>query len=130
MRSMFLAACIIGLGGAAAADTALGVWQTGPDKKGQVAHVEVSRCDGALCGEIIRTYDDEGRRITTPNLGKRVFWNMTPAGGNTYEGRAWVPAHDREYAAVMELEDDSLTVSGCLGPFCQSQQWERVSSAD
>jgi uncharacterized protein (DUF2147 family) len=130
MRLFLLIATITGLGSAASSEEALGVWQTGPDKKGQVAHVEVTRCDEALCGKIIRTYDDEGRKISSPNLGKRVFWDMTTTGGNVYKGRAWVPAHDREYAAKMALDENRLEVSGCLGPVCESQEWVRVSSAD
>ena len=117
---------VAGLGTAISAEPALGTWQTQADKKGQIAHVEVTRCDGALCGDIVRTYDSEGNRITTENVGKRVFWNVTPTGEREYRGRAWVPAHDREYAAKMELEDDRLKVSGCLGPICQSQLWARV----
>lgn len=117
---------VAGLGTAISAEPALGTWQTQADKKGQIAHVEVTRCDGALCGDIVRTYDSEGNRITTENVGKRVFWNVTPTGEQEYRGRAWVPAHDREYAAKMELQDDRLKVSGCLGPVCQSQLWARV----
>lgn len=115
------------LGTAISAEPALGTWQTEADKKGQIAHVEVTRCDAALCGEIVRTYDSEGERITTENVGKRVFWDVKPTGDGEYRGRAWVPAHDREYSAKMDLEgDDRLKVSGCLGPLCQSQLWARV----
>lgn len=129
MRSIHVlavTAMVAGLGTAISAEPALGTWQTQADKKGQIAHVEVTRCDGALCGDIVRTYDSEGNRITTENVGKRVFWNVTPDGDQEYRGRAWVPAHDREYAAKMELNDDRLKVSGCLGPVCQSQVWARV----
>ncbi|MGI3210357.1 DUF2147 domain-containing protein [Roseovarius tibetensis] len=130
MRSMFLTA-LMGIfttfGTVVSAEPALGTWQTEADKKGQVAHVEVTRCDKALCGEIVRTYDSEGQRITTENVGKRVFWDVTPTGDGEYRGRAWVPAHDREYAARMDLKGkDRLKVSGCVGPLCQSQMWARV----
>ena len=117
---------LVGLATLAGADSALGTWQTAPDRKGQIAHVKVTRCDQALCGKIVRAYDSEGQRITTENVGKRVFWNMTRTGEGNYQGRAWVPAHDREYAAKMKLNDDRLKVSGCLGPICQSQLWARV----
>jgi uncharacterized protein (DUF2147 family) len=116
----------IGLGTFASADSALGTWQTQPDKKGQIAHVKVTECDAALCGQIVRAYDSNGNRITTKNVGKRVFWDMTRTGDGNYRGRAWVPAHDREYAAKMKLQQNRLKVSGCLGPICQSQLWARV----
>jgi len=124
--ALALTGMVAGLGTAISAEPALGTWQTQADKKGQIAHVEVTRCDQSLCGKIVRTYDSGGQRITTENVGKRVFWGMTRKGEGNYQGRAWVPAHDREYAAKMELNDDRLKVSGCLGPICQSQLWARV----
>lgn len=125
---------VLAIGGMAAffgtgisAEPALGTWQTEADKKGQIAHVEVTRCDAALCGKIVRTYNSEGERITTENVGKRVFWDVKPTGDGEYRGRAWVPAHDREYSAKMDLaSEDRLKVSGCLGPLCRSQLWARV----
>ncbi|MDZ7709150.1 MAG: DUF2147 domain-containing protein [Roseovarius sp.] len=123
---MLMTVFITGLGTVVSAASVLGTWQTGPDKKGQVAHVEARPCGEAVCGWIVRSYDAEGKPITTANIGKRVFWNMTPVGDGEYRGRAWVPAHDREYAARMALEGRQLTVSGCVGPFCQSQVWSRV----
>lgn len=130
MRYLALA-LVTGLTGTGAtAQPVLGTWLTPPDRKGQVAHVRVSRCDAALCGKIVRAFDSAGNPITTPNVGKRVFWNMTPSGPQTYEGRAWVPAHDRQYDARLNLNEDRLKVSGCLGPFCQGQVWTRIASAD
>ena len=123
--SVLVAACV--LGGSAMADPALGTWLTEPDKKGQVAHVRVYECAKALCGQIVRTFNAAGQEIAHPNTGKRVFWNMIPEGGGEYEGRAFVPAHNREYAAEMQLAGNRLTVRGCLGPVCMSQLWKRVN---
>lgn len=117
----------LGLGAtAAAADRATGTWLTGADKKGQVAHVDVYTCGQALCGKIVRAYDSQGNQITTKNVGKRVFWDMTPEGDNTYEGRAFVPAHNRNYDAKIRVSGGQMKVKGCLGPVCQSQTWSRV----
>ena len=52
---------VTGLGTTISAEQALGTWQTQADKKGQIAHVKVTRCDEALCGDIVRTYDSEGK---------------------------------------------------------------------
>ena len=114
------------LAGAAAADPAKGVWLTEADKKGQVAHVQVYSCGASLCGKIIKAFDSSGKQITTPNVGKRVFWDMASVGGGKYEGRAFVPAHNKEYAGVMNLKGNQLKVGGCLGPVCMSQKWKRV----
>lgn len=115
-----------GLAAPASADPALGLWLTEADKKGQVAHVSVTECGAALCGKIVKAFNPSGEQITTPNVGKRVFWNMTPVGGGKYEGRAFVPAHDREYAGQMTLNGNRLNVGGCLGPICMSQDWTKV----
>ncbi len=112
--------------GPAIANPPLGLWLTEPDKKGQVAHVEVTRCDAALCGEIVRTLDPQGQPIAHPNIGKRVFWDMKATGEGTYQGRAYVPAHDREYRGRLTHEGDRLEVGGCVGPICMSQEWSRV----
>ena len=108
------------------ADPALGVWLTEADRKCQVAHVDVHKCGQTLCGRIIKAFDASGQPVTTPNVGKRVFWNMRPVAAGRYEGRAWVPAHGREYDAEMQLNGNRMLVRGCLGPVCQSQKWARV----
>lgn len=115
-----------GLAAPASADPALGLWLTEADKKGQVAHVSVTECGAALCGKIVKAFNPSGEQITTPNVGKRVFWDMIPVGGGKYEGRAFVPAHDREYAGQMTLNGNRLNVGGCLGPICMSQDWTKV----
>lgn len=111
---------------AAHADPSTGLWLTEPDRKGQVAHVDVHKCGTALCGKVLRAFDPSGQQVITRSVGKLVFWNMTAVGGGKYEGRAWVPAHNREYDAAMKLKGHKLKVMGCLGPVCQSQTWTRV----
>lgn len=81
----------LGLGSAAAlADSPEGTWLTGPDRKGNVAHVEARPCGGAYCGKIVRAFNGAGQPITSPNLGRQVFWDMRPAGAGAYAGRAYV----------------------------------------
>jgi uncharacterized protein (DUF2147 family) len=110
------------------ADSPVGVWATPPDKKGVTAHIHAHPCGAATCGVIARTFDRTGREIQTPNLGRQVFWDMTPKGQGVYEGRAFVPAHNRTYDGVMKLSGNRMKVGGCLGPVCLSQVWERVNS--
>ncbi|MEL7166491.1 MAG: DUF2147 domain-containing protein [Pseudomonadota bacterium] len=107
------------------AESPAGTWLTEADKKGQVAHVEARACGSAWCGTIVRVYDASGAQVNAPTVGKRVFWDMT-GGGNLYKGRAYVPAHNRSYAARMEMQGDRMRVSGCAGPLCLSQMWRRV----
>ncbi|MEM8577056.1 MAG: DUF2147 domain-containing protein [Pseudomonadota bacterium] len=124
LRTLALAAACA-LAGPALAATPEGVWLTPPDGKGQTAHITAQRCGAAWCGTITAAFDAGGRQITTPNVGKRVFWDMVP-GGAGFAGRAWVPAHGRSYQAEMRPAGRSMVVRGCLGPVCQSQTWRKV----
>lgn len=111
---------------AAQAEKALGIWLTEPDRKSQVAHVGVVQCGAALCGTILRAYDKSGRQIVTPNVGKRIFWDVVPTGAGDYKGRAYVPVLRREYPASMTVQGDRMIVKGCAGPACMSQRWSRL----
>lgn len=102
-----------------------GVWRTEPDAKGQVAHVQATQCGTAYCGTIIKVFAPDGDPVPAPTVGQRVFWDMTGQQG-TYKGRAFVPAHNRSYDGKMEVDGNRMRVSGCLGPVCQSQTWQRV----
>ncbi|WP_101068212.1 DUF2147 domain-containing protein [Roseovarius salinarum] len=115
-----------GSGWAGPSDAILGLWRTGPDSKGQVAHVKVQECDRRICGRIVAAFSAEGEPVTSPNEGKLVFWNMSRTAPSRYSGRAWVPAHDRVYDAGARIAGDRMKVFGCLGPFCRSQVWTRV----
>ena len=116
----------IALAGPVAAGSPEGMWLTKPDKKGQVAHVQSTACGAAFCGKIVKVFDKNGQPVAdAPNVGKRVFWDMIGTG-NEYRGRAFVPAHNRDYDARMQVNGNSMKVSGCLGPVCQSQTWTRV----
>ncbi|SRR6056297_495883 len=128
MRCTTLAMIFLLAGGAAGADPVKGLWLTEPDSKGQVAHVAVKQCGAAaLCGTIVRAFDSKGSEIMTPSVGKRVFWDMKPEGQGAYAGRAYVPAHDRNYDAGLRLGEDRLRVEGCLGPVCMGQVWRLVN---
>lgn len=116
----------LALVGVAHAEPAVGVWRTEPDQKGIVAHVNVFECGPALCGKIVRTFDSNGQEIAAASLGERVIRDARLTTQGVYKGRAWVPAHKREYRAKMALNGNTLNVRGCLGPVCMSQNWARV----
>lgn len=127
MNRTLTAACtafVLGLSPAGAAGPE-GIWLTEPDRKGQVAHVKSSKCGPSYCGTIVKVFDAAGKPVAAPTLGQRVFWNMS-GGGDTFKGRAYVPAHKRNYNAKIKLIGNRMKVSGCLGPVCQSQMWQRV----
>ena len=127
MRTLWMGVFGLALwAGPAMADPALGLWLTEADKKGQVAYVDVQKCAKALCGHIVKVFNPAGQQIKHKNVGRKIFWNVTPQGGGEYAGRALVPVLNKEYDAEMRLSGNQMKVSGCFGPICQSQKWKRV----
>jgi len=127
MRMILVAAvAVIGFAGAALADPALGTWKTQVDD-GAYAHVKMSTCGAKLCGTIARTFNDTGE-YKSANLGKKLVWDMTPAGGGAYKsGKVWQPSTGKTYKSKMSLSGNTLKVSGCVGPICKKQTWKRVN---
>ena len=111
---------------AAMADPAEGTWKTQVDD-GAYAYVKVSACGAALCGTISRTFNDTGE-YKSKNLGKKLVWDMVPAGGGAYKsGKVWQPSTGKTYSSKMALSGNTLKVSGCVGPICKKQTWSRVN---
>ncbi|MDQ2089301.1 DUF2147 domain-containing protein [Marimonas arenosa] len=110
----------------ALAETAAGTWLTGPDKKGQVGHIRLAPCGSALCGTVLKAFDKAGREVVTPNVGKRVIWDVKPLGSGTYAGRMYVSMLDKNVNGEFRVAGQAMTVKGCLGPICQTQKWRRI----
>lgn len=126
IRFILAAALTAGFAVHAGAESPVGTWQTPPDANGIFAHIVATPCGAGTCGVIARTYDREGRQVTTPNLGRRVFWDMRPVGGGRWEGQAYVPLYKRTVPGVMQISGNRARVSGCAGPVCLAQSWRRV----
>jgi len=130
MRAALLALVFIGAGGMAMADPAEGVWQTKPDDNGDYGHVKISACGADLCGVLVRAFDGSGtEKSSSPNIGKRIVWDMKAEGGGAYGGgKIWSPDRDKTYRSKMALSGDVLSVSGCVlgGMICRSSEWRRV----
>lgn len=127
MRMILTAAvAAMAFAGAAYADPALGTWKTQVDD-GAYAHVKMSQCGAKICGTISRTFNASGE-YKSENLGKKLVWDMTPAGGGAYKkGKVWQPSTGKTYSSKMALSGNSLKVSGCVGPICKKQTWSRVN---
>lgn len=115
---------------AAVADPVEGVWQTLPDDNGRYGHVEITPCGGAFCGVLVRAFEADGtENPDAENIGRQIVWDMQAEGAGSYgAGKVWAPDRDKTYRAVMELDGDSLAVSGCVmgGLICRASQWQRV----
>ena len=127
LRQVAMAMAMMGAA-AAAADPVEGTWRTGADDNGHSGEVEIVPCGPAFCGTLRRAFDGAGAAIASPNIGRRIVWDMMPEGGGAYgSGKVWSPDRDRTYAAKMRLSGDSLAVSGCIWGFCRDGgRWARV----
>lgn len=128
MRRLFstATAVFVVLAGAAAADPAEGIWQTQPDD-GAFAFVQITPCGEAVCGTIIRSFNEQGE-YDSPNQGRQIVIDMVPQGDGTYQGQVWRPSNDKIYTGNMTLGGDQLRLRGCVlgGIICASQHWVRV----
>lgn len=116
-------------GPALAAEPVEGLWQTRPDDNGNVGHVQIAPCGAALCGTLIRSFGPDGKEIASPNIGRRIVWDMQPEGGGAYAGgKVWTPDRDKTYRSHIQLDGDRLTVKGCVlgGLACRGQDWTRA----
>jgi uncharacterized protein (DUF2147 family) len=111
----------------AAADPIVGVWKTEPDRKNLISHIKISACGDKFCGQIQSAYDASGKEVQTPNIGKKLFWDVSSEGGGKYGGGDfWIPMVDVDVAPQMTLSGDTLTVRGCEHVVCGHQTWTRL----
>ena len=108
------------------AGTAAGLWLTGPDQKGQVGHILLAPCGASLCGTVVTALDSAGRSVKTPNVGKKVIWDVKEVGGDHFAGRMHVSHFNATVNGQFLVSGRKMTVKGCLGPVCQSQVWTRL----
>ena len=112
----------------AQADPVVGLWKTEPDKKNLVSHIAVSSCGAKICGKIMKAFDRSGKEVSTPNVGKTLFWYMQPTGGGKYsDGTVYLATLNIKARGSMELKGNAIRVTGCKGPACYGQTWTRLN---
>lgn len=110
----------------AAADPAVGLWKTEPDRKNLTSHIQIRQCGPNLCGKVVKAFDPSGKEVKTKNVGKELFWGVKPAGNGTYkDGTVVVPLLNVKAKANMKLQGSKLKVTGCKGAICDGQTWTR-----
>ncbi|MDX5350324.1 MAG: DUF2147 domain-containing protein [Paracoccaceae bacterium] len=131
MKTILIAAALALVGGAALADPVEGLWQTRKDDNGNYGHVEITPCGPAFCGTLVRAFDGAGKEIDSPNVGKRIVWDMVAYPGGLYDdGKIYSPDRDKTYNGDMTLAGDSLSVRGCVLGICRDGgTWKRVKQA-
>lgn len=120
---------------ALAADSIAGRWIT----EDRDAVVEIKQCGNVTCGRIARfliTPPDgaDQRDINNPdaNLRKRKLLGLPiltqfREDGSKWRGRIYDPNNGKSYRSVIERKGtNTIEVSGCIGPFCQTQTWRRA----
>ena len=129
MNRLLLAAVFAATASAAlAVDAVEGVWQTRADYNGHYGHVQITPCGPAFCGTLITAFDASGAEIASPNLGKRIVWDLAAYPGGLYDdGKVWSPDRNKTYNADMTLAGDTLSVRGCVLGICRNGgTWKRV----
>lgn len=111
----------------AAADPVFGRWRTAPDDNGNTGIIDMAACGNRICGTLIQAFNAQGQQISSPNVGRRIVWDMEPRGNGQYRnGQVWAPDRDRTYNSRMEMRGDRLTVSGCVLMICRDAVWTRA----
>ena len=130
MKHLILsAAFLIGLAGFAAADPVYGTWKTEPDDNGGVGLIKIEACGEKICGTLIKSFDSSGAETQSPNLGRKIVWDMVAGGDGGYGGgKIWSPDRDKTYKSKMRLSGNALAVEGCVFGICRDGgTWKRVN---
>ncbi|MCK0149095.1 DUF2147 domain-containing protein [Marivita sp. S6314] len=128
MKMMALAAGFALAGTMALADPVVGTWKTQPGDDGNFGFVTITTCGAEICGTLGQGYDANGKKIASPNIGRKMIWAMKPQGGGAYMGgKIWAPDRDKTYNSKMTLNGNRLKVEGCVLGICRGQTWTRVN---
>ena len=114
--------------GAAFADPVEGLWKTEPGDTGGYLYVTMAKCGDAICGTIKQAFKASGVNSDGyEHLGKRMIWDMKTKSGGAYSGgKIWAPDRDKTYKSKLQLNGDTMEVSGCVLVVCRDQNWTRV----
>lgn len=130
-----LAAAALLAAPATAAEPITGSWVT---EEGD-AVVNIERCGDSLCGRIAKFLETppngpDQRDVNNPDpelrsrriMGLPILTGFTE-DGDVWRGEIYDPKRGKTYRSVLEREGpNELEVKGCVGPFCQTQNWPRA----
>jgi uncharacterized protein (DUF2147 family) len=135
-----IAVSLVVMGTARAADP-LGTWLTG-DKKGKV---RIVNCGHAICGTLVwlaEPNDPDTHQPKTdkhnsnaslqgrPLLGIPIVLNMTPSGGDKWEGKVYNAEDGGTYTGSFSMSgSNTAELKGCVmgGLICKGQTWTRTN---
>ena len=112
-------AAVIGLGSTAFADPLEGNWRTPTDDNGNSGIVQVAPCGEALCGTLTQAFDGSGAAMASDNIGRQIIFDTVPQGDGAYRGQVYSPDRDKTYNSRLQLNGNTLSVSGCVLGICR-----------
>ena len=136
MRRLALTAALLAATPAFASEPVTGRWVT--EEKDAV--VAIAPCGKAMCGAVDRFLVPppqglDQRDINNPDaklrnrklLGMQILTSFV-ADGKVWRGRIYDPKSGKSYRSIIRRKGPNLLeVKGCIGPFCQTQEWRKAS---
>ena len=114
-----------------------GLWLT----EGGKSHVRLYDCKknpDRLCGVIVwlknprKDVENDDEELRDRDLlGTLVVWNLEHEGGGEWDdGSIYNPTDGETYdSELVELDADTLEVSGCVWFICKEQTWHRLPNS-
>ena len=131
MKTLIVAAVATALSilPAFADDPISGKWRTTKDDNGNSGVIQVTHCGDTICGTLIESFDASGASVSSPNIGKKIIWNMVGKGNGAYSGgKVWSPDRNKVYSSKMQMTGNKLAVNGCVFGICRDGgTWTRAN---
>src|ERR1700737_3688800 len=89
------------------ADDVFGTWL----RDNGALHVKFEPCGDAICGNVVWLKPGSDSKA---KVGQRLFFDMRPAGANSWTGKAATPDTGSIYSGMMSVEGSILSTSGCI----------------
>lgn len=118
-----------------AAQPIAGRWMT----KEKDSVVTIAKCGATYCGRLTQYLvtppggaDQKDVNNPNPKLRTRKLLGVAllsgfKADGDVWRGTIYDPRNGKSYRSVLKRKSDTvLEVKGCIGPFCQAQNWTRA----
>lgn len=119
-----------------AAEPVAGRWVTAEKD----AVVAIKACGKAVCGTIDRflvppakgldqrDINNPDAKLRTRKLLGLAILSGFAADGDVWRGTIYDPKNGKSYRSIIRrMGPGVLEVKGCIGPFCQTQVWKKVS---
>lgn len=101
--------------------------------------VTIAQCGASLCGRLTQYLvtppggaDQKDVNNPDPKLRSRKLLGVAllsgfKADGDVWRGTIYDPRNGKSYRSVVRRKSGNvLEVKGCIGPFCQAQDWTRA----